>query len=202
MDHRRRPSPRCATGAAPVDPARGEALGNGLLLGRLTSTELDDPALLLQTARLLCASLPRPDRGAAAPVLRSRPLRTFTSNIQKGGALLDDARRVVEVWDLDQDASWNLTRIAEQNLLAKPSRARADDVLLRVLRPRLVEPGPQVIAALKQLLPSPRGFTDAYYFEATRDDALLAAFAEGPLFEWWERGRSRRGRRIRVGLAR
>ena len=113
----------------------------------------------------------------------------FTSNIQKGGALLEDARRVVEIWDLEQDASGNLSRISEQNLLAKPSRARADDVLLRVLRPRLVEPGPQVIAALKQLLPSPRGFTDAYYFEATRDDALLAAFAEGPLFEWWERGR-------------
>lgn len=115
-------------------------------------------------------------------------MKPFTSNIQKGGALLDDARRVVDVWALDQDVSWNLTQISEHNLLAKPSRARADDVLLRVLRPRLVEPGPQVIAALKQLLASPRGFTDAYYFEATRDDALLAAFAEGPLFEWWERG--------------
>jgi Putative inner membrane protein (DUF1819) len=114
---------------------------------------------------------------------------TFTSNIQKGGALLDDARRVVEVWDLDHDAAWNLAYISEENLLAKASRARTHDVLLRVLRPRLVEPGPQVIAALKQLLSSPRGFADAYYFEATRDDALLAAFAEGPLFEWWERGR-------------
>lgn len=113
----------------------------------------------------------------------------FTSNIQKGGALLDDARRVVEVWDLEQDATWNLTRIAEENLLAKPTRARGEDVLLRILGPRLVEPGPQVIEALKQLLQWPRGFHDAYYFEATRDDALLAAFAEGPLFEWWEEGR-------------
>ncbi len=65
----------------------------------------------------------------------------FTSNIQKGGALLDDARRVVEVWDLTSDAASNLSRIAEENLLAKPSRARADDVLMRVLGPRLVEPG-------------------------------------------------------------
>jgi hypothetical protein len=63
----------------------------------------------------------------------------FTSNIQKGGALLDDARRVVQVWDLDNDETWNLSRMAEQNLLAKTSRARAEDVLLRVLRPRLVE---------------------------------------------------------------
>ena len=116
-------------------------------------------------------------------------MTAFTSNIQKGGALLDDARRVVEVWDLDHDAAWNLAYISEENLLAKASRARTRDVLLRVLRPRLVEPGPQVIAALKQLLSSPRGFADAYYFEATRDDALLAAFAEGPLFDWWERGR-------------
>jgi hypothetical protein len=113
----------------------------------------------------------------------------FTSNIQKGGALLDDARRVVEVWDLAADAASNLSRIAEENLLAKPSRARAEDVLKRVLRPRLVEPGPHVIAALKELIPSPRSFTEAYYFEATRDDQLLAAFAEGPLFAWWQQGR-------------
>lgn len=115
-------------------------------------------------------------------------MKPFNANIQKGGALLDDARRVVDVWDLDEDASWNLARISEENLLAKRSRARADDVLRRVIRPRLVEPGPHVIAALKQLLPLPRAFADAYYYEAARDDGLLAAFAEGPLFEWWERG--------------
>ena len=113
----------------------------------------------------------------------------FTSNIQKGGALLDDARRVVEVWDLTADAASNMSRIAEENLLAKPSRARADDVLMRVLGPRLVEPGPQVIAAMKELIHSPRSFAEAYYFEATRDDGLLAAFAEGPLFGWWQQGR-------------
>jgi hypothetical protein len=37
----------------PVDRAPGESLGNGLLLGRLTSNELDDTALLLQVARQL-----------------------------------------------------------------------------------------------------------------------------------------------------
>jgi hypothetical protein len=113
----------------------------------------------------------------------------FNSNIQKGGALLDDARRFVEVWDLNDGSTSNLARIVGENLLAKPSRARSDDVLRRVLRPRLVEPGPQVIAAMKQLLGSPRGFADAYYFEASRDDLLLAAFAERPLFGWWEEGR-------------
>lgn len=113
----------------------------------------------------------------------------FTSNIQKGGALLDDARRLVEVWDESEDPVWNLARIAEENLLAKPSQARAEDVIRRVLQPRLVEPGPQVISAMKELLRLPRSFVEAYYFESSRDDELLAAFAEGPLFGWWDSGR-------------
>jgi hypothetical protein len=113
----------------------------------------------------------------------------LTSNILKGGALIEDARRLVDVWDLKQDAEWNLQRIADQNLLAKPSRSRADAVLQRVLRPRLVEPGPQVIAAMKELRSSPRGFVEAYYFETTRADGLLAACAEGPLLAWREAGR-------------
>jgi len=66
----------------------------------------------------------------------------LTSNILKGGALLDDARRLIDVWDLGEDTTWNLQRIADENLLAKPTRARAEDVLRRVLWSRLVEPGP------------------------------------------------------------
>jgi hypothetical protein len=46
-----------------------------------------------------------------------------------------------------------------------------------------------VIAAMKELWSSPRGFIEAYYFESTRADALLAACAEGPLFAWREAGR-------------
>jgi hypothetical protein len=113
----------------------------------------------------------------------------FTSNIQKGGALLDDTRRLVEAWDLVMPAAANLTRIAHQNLLGKSSRARADDILLRILCPRFVDPGPDVIATLKQLVAQPREFADACYYEASRDDTLLAAFAEGPLMTWHEAGR-------------
>lgn len=116
-------------------------------------------------------------------------MTTLTSRILKGGALLDDARRLVEVWELGESAECNLRRIEAANLLAKPSRARAAVVLQRSLRPRLVDPGPRVIEAMKELLPSPRAFTDAYYFEAARDDPLLAACAEDLLFGWFEAGR-------------
>ena len=42
--------------AGGIDPPHGESLGNGLLLGRLSSADLEDHGVLLQTARLLCVS--------------------------------------------------------------------------------------------------------------------------------------------------
>ena len=82
------------------------------------------------------------------------------------------------------------TFVANDNLLGKTSRARTDDVLLRILKPRFVEPGPRVVAALATLLEHPAAFIEACYYEAARDDALLATFAEGPLFDWYEQGRT------------
>jgi hypothetical protein len=117
-------------------------------------------------------------------------MTALTSNVQKGGALLDDTRRLVEAWDRSLDADANLRDVAHGNLLGKTSRARTDDVLLRILKPRFVEPGPQVIGALATLLEHPTSFVEACYYEASRDDALLAAFAEGPLFDWYEQGRT------------
>ena len=116
--------------------------------------------------------------------------KVLTSNIQKGGALLDDCRRVVEAWDSARTPEENLCRIAEGNLLSKRSRTRSEDVLLRIIGPRLVAPGPHVIPALKGLLAEPRAFTEACYYEASRDDELLAEFAEGPLWSWWMVGRA------------
>jgi hypothetical protein len=117
-------------------------------------------------------------------------MTTLTSNVQKGGALLDDTRRLVEAWDASLDAEENLLQVASGNLLGKTSRARTDDVLLRILKPRFVEPGPHVIAALATLLERPSSFIEACYYEAARDDALLATFAEGPLFDWYKQGRT------------
>lgn len=115
--------------------------------------------------------------------------QTLTSNIQKGGALLDDCRRVVEAWDPSTSSEENLERIARENLLAKASRTRTDDVLRRIIVPRFVQPGTHVLPALRGLLPDPRSFVNACYYEAARDDTLLAAFAEEPLWRWWQAGR-------------
>ena len=117
-------------------------------------------------------------------------MSAYTVNIQKGGALLEDSRRLIEAWDLEASPDENLERIASANLLGKATRRRLDDVLMRILRPRLVAPGPQVMAAMKQLLGHDRALTEALYFEASTDDALLAAFSEGPLYDWYDAGRT------------
>jgi hypothetical protein len=116
---------------------------------------------------------------------------SFTVNIQKGGALLPDARRLVEVWDLAEPGDVNLRHVADGNLLGKATRRRLDDVLLRCLAPRLVAPGPQVMAALKDLLGNQSAFAEAAYYETSRDEELLAAFAEGLCFELYHAGRLR-----------
>lgn len=113
----------------------------------------------------------------------------FTVNIQKGGAMLDDTRRLIEVWDDSLDTETNVRRIAESNLLGKPSQKRGADVLTRILIPRFVEPAEDVIPALRQLRDDPRAFRDACYYETSRSEQLLAALAEGPLFDWHNAGR-------------
>ena len=113
----------------------------------------------------------------------------FTVNIQKGGAMLDDTRHLIDLWDDDLEGTENLRRIADANLLGKPSRKRSDDVLMRILGPRFVVPGNEVVPALRELRDDPRAFREACYYETTRDEDLLASFAEGPLFDWYKAGR-------------
>ena len=113
----------------------------------------------------------------------------FTVNIQKGGAMLDDTRQVVEVWDDAVVPASNMRRIAEGNLLGQTSRKRSDDVLRRIIGPRYVEPGPDVIPALRSLRDDPQAFREACFYETARDEQLLAAFAQGPIFDWYSDGR-------------
>lgn len=112
----------------------------------------------------------------------------YTSNLQKGGALLDVSALLVSSWDDRRSCEDNLAEVVD---LGAGSAVRRADLRDRILRPRFVEPGPHVLSALKVLLDADRGaFRDACYFEASRAEPLLAAFAEGPLFDRYRAGRS------------
>ena len=113
----------------------------------------------------------------------------FTTRIIKGGALLAETRRLIDVWDDVESVEKNLDRIRAGNLLGLPSRKRTEDTL-QILRQRFVDPDPLVFPVLRALSRDTAGFRDACFFEATRNDELLAFAAEQVLFDWWELGRS------------
>jgi len=110
-----------------------------------------------------------------------------TSRIIKGGALLDESRRFVETWDDEISPEGNLEAFRNGNLLGKRSRARSEDTLA-VLRQRFVEPGPQVIRSLRPLTLRADAFRDACYYEAARNDDLLAYVAGSILADLRGRG--------------
>ena len=113
----------------------------------------------------------------------------FTTRIIKGGALLAETRRLIDVWDDVESVEENLDRIRARNLLGLPSRKRTEDTL-QILRQRFVDPEPPTLPVLRALSRDSAAFRDACYFEATRNDELLAFTAEEVLFDWWELGRS------------
>jgi hypothetical protein len=82
-----------------------------------------------------------------------------------------------------------LDRIRAGSLLGLPSRKRTEDTL-QILRQRFVDPNPPIFSVFRGLSRDTSAFRDACYFEATRNDELLAFAAEHVLFDWWELGRS------------
>ena len=111
----------------------------------------------------------------------------ITSRIIKGGALLEESRRFIEAWDDDRSSDDNLQELRTRNLLGKRSRSRAEDTLA-ILRQRLVSDGQPTVAALRTLVVRANAFRDACYFEAARNDALLAHVAGSILYDLRDRG--------------
>ena len=111
----------------------------------------------------------------------------ITSRIIKGGALLDETRRFVESWHDSRSVEENLAALRTGNLLGKRSRARAEDTLA-ILRQRFADPGPHVIRAFRPLALQAEAFRDACYYEAARNDDLLAHIASETIFDLLGRG--------------
>lgn len=110
----------------------------------------------------------------------------LSSRIIKGGALLEDSRRLLDVWDPAASSEENLAKISGGRLGKTGSRAQ--DVL-EILKQRFLSPGPEVARTLRRLMDDSRAFREACYYEAARADELLRAFAQGPFYEWYEDGR-------------
>jgi hypothetical protein len=98
----------------------------------------------------------------------------YTSKIIKAGALLDDTKTLLSHWDTAASVPDNLDRIRRENIFAKASRSRVEDILAVFRQRYLVEA--DVVKALVVLVKNrfPAATLDrVLYFHAARADALL-----------------------------
>lgn len=115
----------------------------------------------------------------------------YRSNLQKGGAMLEDTSHFVRNWIPEMPVRENLERAVDASGAGGRSSLRRADLVSRILKPRFVDPGVEVLCGLRVLLDDDaHAFRDACYFETTRTEAILADFVEGPLFDWYQEGRS------------
>jgi hypothetical protein len=98
----------------------------------------------------------------------------YTSKIIKASALLDDTKTLLSHWDVDATVPDNLDRIRRENIFAKASRSRVEDIVAVFRQRYLVEA--EVIKALVVLVKKrfPAASLDrVLYFHAARSDAVL-----------------------------
>lgn len=98
----------------------------------------------------------------------------YTSKIIKAGALLDDTKTLLSHWDTAASVPDNLDRIRRENIFAKASRSRVEDILVVFRQRYLVEA--DVVKALVVLVKNrfPAASLDrVLYFHAARADSLL-----------------------------
>lgn len=115
----------------------------------------------------------------------------LTSNITKGGALIEDTAQFILSWDTSLSRAENLKRVTEENILGLPTLSRATNVARYALGPRFIDTDHEVPNGLRVLLDDRRSFIDACYFEAARADELLGRFAEEAIKTWYKDGRSK-----------
>ena len=110
---------------------------------------------------------------------KENPKKTYTSRLQKGGALLEDMRFLVREWEEGSNDEQR-QRLIVENVLGKKTRARASDVYTRAFSQRFIKGDPQ--EAWKILRPLEDREVDleilrpVYYWITARSEPLLYDF--------------------------
>src|ERR1035437_301447 len=141
--------------------------------------------------------LPHLSRGAVMTKRRSHnqggrtttDAALYSSKIIKAGAILADTKTLLSHWDVNLPVGDNLDRIRRENVFAKASRSRVDDILAILRQRYLLED--QVTKALvvfvKQSLPT-ASLDRILFFHSARSDRLLQDVVTGILLPMHARG--------------
>jgi len=108
---------------------------------------------------------------------------TYHSRLQKGGALLEDMRALVRAWSSESATAQSTSPYAS---LAKATRARAHDTLIRSFLPRFVTGSPpdawRLVRPLEDAEADMEILRPIYYWITARSDRILYDYTTQELF--------------------
>ena len=111
--------------------------------------------------------------------------QTYTTRLQKGGALFDDMRLLVRQWS-DAIGDDQRDSMVVENLLGKNTRARAADIYRRAFLPRFIAGDPpdawRIAQALEREEPAIDFLRPLYYWVTARGERLLYDYVCEDLF--------------------
>ena len=107
----------------------------------------------------------------------------INTRLQKGGALLDDMRRLVAAWPPHANSEDAATFVMRK--LGKPSLARARDTFVRTFRPRFIEGNPpeawRLARALEDVDAGPETIRAFYFWITARSEQTLYQYVTDEL---------------------
>ena len=112
--------------------------------------------------------------------------REYTSNIQKGGALIQECRALLLEWSPGESLKDFEDRVASNNLLGKVSRRRVRDIINRIFKRRFDDartPGAMPLRRLIEAGASAEVVDRILYYHAALADDLLYDFVSGFLYK-------------------
>jgi hypothetical protein len=129
----------------------------------------------------VAVSTPRRRRIATAP-----GARPYNSRLQHGRALFDDMRLLVRHWH-ESGVNGQHDAVVAENVLGKPTRARAADTLRRASLSRFVHGSPphawKIVGALEDRDLPVEMIRPAYYWLTARTERLLYDFVSVELLQ-------------------
>ena len=128
------------------------------------------------------------------PKLKKQAVKPkYTTRLLKAGALLDEMRILVRNWDDLQNRNSQNRLILIENILDKPSRSRARDIVRSVFVPRFINGKPQeawkIVLVLEKLNVSINILRSIYYWITARNEPILHDFVCEELIKMKQTGK-------------
>ncbi|MBW2308567.1 MAG: DUF1819 family protein [Deltaproteobacteria bacterium] len=116
----------------------------------------------------------------------------YNSRLLKGGALIPEMRALLRIWEPSADSNGLVKSLIQENILAKRTRSRMEDILREVFIPRYVNGNPpeawQFLQPLERAMWPTEHMRLLLYYHAAKSESLLYDFVITSLFDQYYSG--------------